>query len=93
MDGKHWDDWQRSWDRQQEWYLPDREERFRVMLDTVEAHAGRAPRVLDLACGTGSISERLLAACPGPSVSGSTSTRSSSPSPAATSRPSPGSPW
>ncbi|MFJ1708363.1 class I SAM-dependent methyltransferase [Kitasatospora sp. NPDC088346] len=65
MDGKHWDDWQRSWDRQQEWYLPDREERFRVMLDTVEAHAGRGPRVLDLACGTGSISERLLARLPG----------------------------
>ncbi|MEV4616834.1 class I SAM-dependent methyltransferase [Kitasatospora sp. NPDC049258] len=65
MDGKHWDGWQRSWDRQQGWYLPDREERFRVMLDTVEAHAGAAPRVLDLACGTGSITERLLARLPG----------------------------
>ncbi|WP_033820200.1 trans-aconitate 2-methyltransferase [Kitasatospora sp. MBT63] len=64
-DREYWDDWQRSWDRQQEWYLPDREERFRVMLDTVEAHAGPAPRVLDLACGTGSISERLLARLPG----------------------------
>ncbi|MER8184416.1 class I SAM-dependent methyltransferase [Kitasatospora sp. NPDC094015] len=64
-DGKHWDGWQRSWDRQQEWYLPDREERFRVMLDTVEAHAGPTPRVLDLACGTGSITERLLARLPG----------------------------
>ncbi|MFJ8045956.1 class I SAM-dependent methyltransferase [Kitasatospora sp. NPDC096147] len=59
-----WNDWQRSWDRQQEWYLPDREERFRVMLDLVEAVAGPAPRVLDLACGTGSISERLLARLP-----------------------------
>ncbi|MEV6208955.1 class I SAM-dependent methyltransferase [Kitasatospora sp. NPDC051914] len=59
-----WDDWQHSWDRQQEWYLPDREERFRVMLDLVEATAGPAPRVLDLACGTGSISERLLARFP-----------------------------
>ncbi|MEV8094767.1 class I SAM-dependent methyltransferase [Kitasatospora sp. NPDC085879] len=60
-----WHDWQRSWDRQQEWYLPDREERFRVMLDLVEATAGPAPHVLDLACGTGSISERLLARLPG----------------------------
>ncbi|GAA1121173.1 class I SAM-dependent methyltransferase [Kitasatospora arboriphila] len=60
-----WHDWQRSWDRQQEWYLPDREERFRVMLDLVEAVAGPAPRVLDLACGTGSISARLLARLPG----------------------------
>jgi trans-aconitate methyltransferase len=55
-----WRRWQESWDRQQEWYLPDREERFRAMLDTVEALVGAAPRVLDLACGTGSISDRLL---------------------------------
>ncbi|MFG2407912.1 class I SAM-dependent methyltransferase [Streptomyces brevispora] len=55
-----WQAWQESWDRQQEWYLPDREERFRVMLDMVEAFAGPEPRVLDLACGTGSITDRLL---------------------------------
>ncbi|MGV9571313.1 SAM-dependent methyltransferase, partial [Streptomyces nigra] len=24
-----WGAWQRSWDRQQEWYMPDREDRFR----------------------------------------------------------------
>lgn len=59
-----WRAWQRSWDRQQEWYMPDREERFRVMLDMVEATAGSAPRVLDLACGTGSITDRLLARLP-----------------------------
>ncbi|MGW1277034.1 class I SAM-dependent methyltransferase [Streptomyces tsukubensis] len=58
--GTDWRAWQRSWDRQQEWYMPDREERFRVMLDMVEATVGRAPRVLDLACGTGSITDRLL---------------------------------
>ncbi|MCQ4208385.1 class I SAM-dependent methyltransferase [Streptomyces longispororuber] len=55
-----WRAWQESWDRQQEWYMPDREERFRVMLDMVEAFTGPAPRVLDLACGTGSITDRLL---------------------------------
>lgn len=58
--GTDWRAWQRSWDRQQEWYMPDREERFRVMLDMVEALVGPRPRVLDLACGTGSISDRLL---------------------------------
>ncbi|MGD3105691.1 class I SAM-dependent methyltransferase [Streptomyces sp. YGL11-2] len=58
--GDDWQTWQDSWDRQQEWYMPDREERFRVMLDMVEALVGPAPRVLDLACGTGSISDRLL---------------------------------
>ncbi|MHC0431723.1 class I SAM-dependent methyltransferase [Streptomyces sp. O3] len=58
--GTDWRAWQDSWDRQQEAYLPDREERFRVMLDMVEALVGPAPRVLDLACGTGSITDRLL---------------------------------
>ncbi|MEU9007066.1 class I SAM-dependent methyltransferase [Streptomyces sp. NPDC048551] len=58
--GADWQAWQDSWDRQQEWYMPDREERFRVMLDMVEALVGPAPRVLDLACGTGSITDRLL---------------------------------
>ncbi|MCS0634317.1 class I SAM-dependent methyltransferase [Streptomyces sp. LP05-1] len=59
-----WHGWQESWDRQQEWYMPDREERFRVMLDMVEAVAGPAPRVLDLACGTGTITDRLLERLP-----------------------------
>ncbi|MFF1839807.1 class I SAM-dependent methyltransferase [Streptomyces sp. NPDC058231] len=58
--GTDWQAWQQSWDRQQEWYMPDREERFRVMLDMVEAFVGPRPRVLDLACGTGSITDRLL---------------------------------
>ena len=58
--GADWPAWQTSWDRQQEWYMPDREERFRVMLDMVEAVVGPEPRVLDLACGTGSITDRLL---------------------------------
>jgi SAM-dependent methyltransferase len=51
---------QRRWDAQQETYMPDREQRFAVMLDAVEAVVGDAPRVLDLAGGTGSISRRLL---------------------------------
>ncbi|MFG3257585.1 class I SAM-dependent methyltransferase [Streptomyces sp. NPDC048172] len=62
---RDWQAWQRSWDRQQEWYMPDREERFRVMLDVVEAVAGPEPVVLDLACGTGSITGRLLERLPG----------------------------
>ncbi|MEU6813505.1 class I SAM-dependent methyltransferase [Streptomyces sp. NPDC046860] len=68
--GTNWTAWQESWDRQQEWYLPDREERFRVMLDMVEALVGTAPRVLDLACGTGSITARLLARFPGATSTG-----------------------
>lgn len=45
--------------------MPDREERFRVMIDMVEALVGPEPRVLDLACGTGSITARLLRRLPG----------------------------
>ncbi|MFK0157799.1 class I SAM-dependent methyltransferase [Streptomyces sp. NPDC090499] len=62
--GADWGAWQESWDRQQEWYMPDREERFRIMLDMVEALVGTAPRVLDLACGTGTVTARLLARFP-----------------------------
>ncbi|KUO11633.1 class I SAM-dependent methyltransferase [Streptomyces sp. DSM 15324] len=65
-----WAAWQESWDRQQEWYMPDREDRFRVMLDMVEAVVGPEPRVLDLACGTGTITARLLARLPGATSTG-----------------------
>ncbi|MEU1490725.1 class I SAM-dependent methyltransferase [Streptomyces sp. NPDC005776] len=68
--GTDWQAWQSSWDRQQEWYLPDREERFRVMLDMVEAFTGPEPRVLDLACGTGSITDRLLRRFPNATSTG-----------------------
>lgn len=68
--GSDWRAWQESWDRQQEWYMPDREDRFRVMLDMVEAFVGPEPRVLDLACGTGSITARLLDRFPGATSTG-----------------------
>ncbi|MFF7334186.1 class I SAM-dependent methyltransferase [Streptomyces sp. NPDC090306] len=68
--GTDWAAWQRSWDRQQEWYMPDREDRFRIMLDMVEALTGPAPRVLDLACGTGTITARLLDRFPGATSTG-----------------------
>ncbi len=59
-----WTAWQQRWDAQQHAYLPDREERFTAVLDAVEAACGRAPRVLDLAGGTGSITRRVLARFP-----------------------------
>lgn len=54
----------RSWDLQQESYLPDRETRLAAMLDVAEAVAGPRPCVLDLAGGIGSITRRLLARLP-----------------------------
>ena len=53
--------WQESWDRQQETYLPDREHRLTAMLDAVDAVVDHeAPRLLDLAGGTGTITLRAL---------------------------------
>ncbi len=55
-----WAAWLASWDHQQEQLLADREERFAVMLDVIEAVVGNPRQVLDLACGPGSIAVRLL---------------------------------
>ena len=55
---------QHEWDAQQLTYMPDREERFTAMLDAVEAVVGKAPRILDLAGGTGSITLRALQRLP-----------------------------
>ena len=57
--------WIERWDRQQEVYMPHREERFTALIDAVEAGAGRPdPLVLDLGCGPGSLAVRLLARLP-----------------------------
>ena len=57
--------WLESWDRQQELYLPDREERLAFLTAMViSAPAGERLRVLDLACGPGSLTRRLLSGVP-----------------------------
>jgi SAM-dependent methyltransferase len=62
-------DWIARWERQQEVYLPDREDRFTALIDAVEAGAGRAdPLVLDLGCGPGSLAVRLLSRLPAATV-------------------------
>src|SRR6185437_10971119 len=53
--------WIKRWDAQQEVYMPDREDRFTALIDAVEEGAGRPdPLVVDLGCGPGSLSVRLL---------------------------------
>jgi trans-aconitate methyltransferase len=57
--------WLQRWDAQQERYIPDREERFRVVIDVVRAATEGGPaRVVDLGCGPGSLSQRLAGALP-----------------------------
>jgi len=61
--------WINRWDAQQQWYMPDREERFTALIDAVEAGTGRDdPLVLDLGCGPGSLAVRLLDRMPGARV-------------------------
>lgn len=68
MNEPDWSSWLRSWDAQQAGYLADREERLQALV-RLAASTGPSPRVLDLACGPGSISLRLLAALPDARVS------------------------
>lgn len=57
--------WLDSWDRQQELYLPDREERLGFIVGMVVSARCDGPlRILDLACGPGSLTRRILSAAP-----------------------------
>ncbi|MBC6448866.1 class I SAM-dependent methyltransferase [Actinokineospora xionganensis] len=64
--------WLDRWDAQQERYVADREERFRVVVDVVrQATAGIAkPRIVDIGCGPGSLAERIADALPHAEVVG-----------------------
>lgn len=62
--------WLERWERQQQRYAVDREERFTVIADVVErVTAGRArPLLLDLGCGPGSLAARLAGRLPGAEI-------------------------
>jgi len=66
-EARHWLD---RWDRQQEYYMADREERFAVIADVVEAVCGPEPLIVDLGVGPGSLAVRLLDRMPGARVVG-----------------------
>jgi trans-aconitate methyltransferase len=55
-----WQQWLQRWDDQQRGYLPLREQRFQVMLDALALTLPESFTALDLACGPGAISQRLL---------------------------------
>jgi SAM-dependent methyltransferase len=65
-------EWVRRWDAQQERYIADREERFRVIGDVVERVCAEnpSPVVVDLGCGPGSLAARLGARLPGARIVG-----------------------
>jgi SAM-dependent methyltransferase len=59
-----WHSWLERWDAQQTGYLPDREARFNAMLDVLAVLLPEEFIAVDLACGPGAISQRLLARFP-----------------------------
>ena len=64
-----WPAWAARWEAQQQLHIPRREQRFEVMGALIEELVRPEPRaILDLACGPGSISRRMLARFPNSSV-------------------------
>ncbi|MBM2810729.1 MAG: methyltransferase [Chloroflexi bacterium] len=62
----NWAKWAERWEAQQQRFWPRREQRFQIMLDLVEEIVGPEPgRILDLACGPGSMSRRVMKRFPG----------------------------
>jgi SAM-dependent methyltransferase len=59
-----WADWLRRWDAQQSLHMNGREERFAAQLEALEATVGGDIVALDIACGPGAISQRLLTRFP-----------------------------
>ncbi|MGN7779905.1 methyltransferase domain-containing protein [Mycolicibacterium sp. 22603] len=57
-----------AWDDQQSAYIAGRESRFRAITDIVGLACGAEPVIVDLACGPGSLSARILDALPGARV-------------------------
>ena len=59
-----WVGWLRRWDAQQAGYVPEREERFSVMFDVLAELLPPSFMALDLGCGPGSLTQRLLSRFP-----------------------------
>jgi trans-aconitate methyltransferase len=59
-----WSTWAARWEAQQNYLVLHRQQRFRIMLEVAAEIVGEPRRILDLACGTGSISRHALARFP-----------------------------
>ncbi len=65
-----WRVWVSRFDRMQERYILRRNERFGVIVRAIQAVVPEPARILDLGCGTGSLTEALLTAFPTTHVTG-----------------------
>ncbi|MBZ5666810.1 MAG: class I SAM-dependent methyltransferase [Acidobacteriia bacterium] len=59
-----WQQWVERWDRMQERYLVQRDERIKLLVRLVCEAVSPVSRVLDLGCGTGSLMQPFLDAFP-----------------------------
>lgn len=59
-----WRNWVERFDRMQERYLIGRRERFEIVVRTIRAVCPKPGRILDLGCGTGSLTEAILEGFP-----------------------------
>jgi methylase of polypeptide subunit release factors len=59
-----WQEWVERFDRMQDRYLIARHERFETIVRIIRAIWPAPRRILDLGCGTGSLSEVILEAFP-----------------------------
>src|SRR5262249_4307474 len=57
-------EWLRRWDLQQEGYVPEREARFTAIFDVLAELLPASFVAVELGCGPGSMSQRLLARFP-----------------------------
>lgn len=64
-----WRSWFERWEQFQQTYVPHRDAMIDAMLRTAEsARLGRRPRILDMACGPGSIALRMIDRWPGAEI-------------------------
>ena len=64
------DYWISRWDTMQEYYNPDREERFSTLFSILQSKCGKPEYVLDIGCGAGSLMERCAESFPSVHVMG-----------------------
>ena len=65
-----WQYWVDSWDRMQERYLVERAERFEIIVRLIRETQRSVEAVLDLGCGTGSLTSSVLDAFPEARITG-----------------------